>query len=48
MASLTEWEKRLNTLLEEMSADGVEWEFTSCCCGAGIEFHRDEETLVAY
>ncbi len=47
-ASLSEWETRLYKLLEEMDADGVEWEFTTCCCGEGIVFRRDGERYVAY
>lgn len=42
-ATLTEWMAKLNNLLDEMMEDGVDIEFTTCCCGEGMYLTRDAE-----
>jgi hypothetical protein len=43
MATLDEWAKRFETLIEEAEADGVDIEATTCCCGEGLCLSKDNK-----
>lgn len=40
-ATLSEWAARFAELIDQAEADGVEVEFTTCCCGGGLDLSRD-------
>lgn len=42
--TVEEWIRRFEALIGEAEADGVDVEFTTCCCGGGLKLTKGKES----